>query len=260
MLIFFDIDGTLLDEETKKVPESAIEAICKARENGHVCVVNTGRSKKLVDICEEWLLSAFDGFLMGCGTQILMEDRELFHHSFSVEEGERIIFALRNQKIDAILEGATDNFVERTGKIFHQCFADYVALFEKYHYKSYEEAPGAFDKFYAYAGTRERMDGFLAGVGVKLEAVDRKRGYYELMPAGYSKASGMRYLANQLGIPMEETVAIGDSSNDIPMIECAATGIAMGNATRDVKEMANFVTSTVMEDGIWNALTWLGAI
>ena len=55
MLIFFDIDGTMIDEETKVVPESAIEAVRRARENGHVCVINTGRSKKLVDICGRWL-------------------------------------------------------------------------------------------------------------------------------------------------------------------------------------------------------------
>lgn len=259
MLIFFDIDGTMIDEETKVVPESAIEAVRAARQNGHVCVINTGRSKKLVDICGQWL-NAFDGFLCGCGTQILMHGEELLHRSFSVEEGEQIIRALRHQEIDAVLEGAVDNFIERKGQIFHQCFADYVSLFEKFCYKSYEEAPGAFDKFYVYAGTRECMDRFLEEVSVALDVVDRKKGYFEIMPAGYSKASAMRFLAEKLGIPMEETVAIGDSSNDIPMIECAAVGIAMGNATSDVKEISDYVTTSVMEDGIRNALAWLGAI
>lgn len=259
MLIFFDIDGTMIDEETKLVPESAVSAVLQARENGHVCVINTGRSKRLVDICGDWL-HAFDGFLMGCGTQVIFRGEELLHRTFETEEGERIIEALRHNEIDAVLEGAAQNYVERTGRIFHSCFAEYIRLFEKFHYGSYEEAIGHFDKFYAYAGERERMDRFASEVGVELEVVDRGKGYFEIMPAGYTKATGMRFLSDRLGIPMEQTVAIGDSSNDIPMIKCAAIGIAMGNATEDVKQLADFVTTSVGEDGIRNALLSLGAI
>lgn len=259
MLIFFDIDGTMIDEQSKKVPESAVSAVRKARENGHVCVINTGRSKRLVDICGDWL-TAFDGFLMGCGTQVIFRGEELLHRTFAACEGERIVAALRHNEIDAVLEGAEQNYVERTGRIFHPCFAEYIRLFEKFHYGSYEEAIGHFDKFYAYAGTRERMERFVLEVGIDLEVVDRGKGYFEIMPAGYTKATGMRFLARQLGIPVEQTVAIGDSSNDIPMIECAAIGVAMGNATEDVKELADFVTTPVNEDGIRNALLRLGVI
>ena len=78
------------------------------------------------------------------------------------------------------------------------------------------------------------------------------------MPKGFSKASAMNFVADALKIPMNRTVAIGDSSNDIPMISRAAIGIAMGNATEDVKEIADYVTTDVDSDGIWNALKWLG--
>ena len=61
-------------------------------------------------------------------------------------------------------------------------------------------------------------------------------------------------------IPLTETVAIGDSSNDIPMIERAHIGIAMGNATEDVKAVADYVSTDLMEKGIENALRWLGVI
>ena len=66
MLIFFDIDGTLIDEKERRMPESAREAIARARENGHICMINTGRTKRLVgkDITG---LTEFDGLLLGCG-------------------------------------------------------------------------------------------------------------------------------------------------------------------------------------------------
>ena len=59
---------------------------------------------------------------------------------------------------------------------------------------------------------------------------------------------------------MEDTVAIGDSNNDITMLECAGTSIAMGNSTQAVLEMADHVTTHVDQDGIWNALEWLGVL
>ena len=104
------------------------------------------------------------------------------------------------------------------------------------------------------------MEEFSREFADRLEIVDRKKGYYEIMPKGYSKASGIRFLADALGVDMAQTVAVGDSSNDIPMLECAGVSIAMGNATDDVKALADYVTTDVEENGIENALRWLGAI
>ena len=61
-IIFFDIDGTLIGEESHVMLESTKKAIRKARENGHICIINTGRTKKLVgkDITD---LVDFDGYI-----------------------------------------------------------------------------------------------------------------------------------------------------------------------------------------------------
>ena len=48
-IVFFDIDGTLIDDETHTVPQSAIDAIHKAQKNGHILIVNTGRPSVAVD-------------------------------------------------------------------------------------------------------------------------------------------------------------------------------------------------------------------
>ena len=259
MLIFFDIDGTLIGEPFRGMPESAKRAIEQARANGHVCVINTGRSLKLVgpDITGQ---TEFDGLLLGCGTMILYHGQVLFHRTFPGAQATRIIEALRRHGIDAVLEGGENNFVERTGRMFTETFARFVERFTDCSYGSFEEAVGHFDKFYAYVEEPGRMEAFQREFAAELDFVDRRGGYFEIMPKDCSKASAMRILAETLQIPMEETAAVGDGPNDIPMIECAHYGIVMGNGDPEIKEIADYVTTSVEKDGIWNALQWLGVL
>ncbi len=259
MLIFFDIDGTLIGESGHNMPESAVSAVGAARKNGHVCVINTGRTKKLV-LPDMEKLSCFDSFLMGCGTMATLHDRVLFHRTIPKELAEEIIEALYRWEIDAVLEGSENNYHDSFDRIFTGVFADFVRQFAGQGYGNFREAAGNFDKFYAYAENVEQMKGFAGEFQGRLDFVDRKKGFFEVMPKGCSKASGMEFLAERLGIPMEETAALGDSSNDIPMLRRAHIGIAMGNATEDVKAEAAYVTTSLEEDGVWNGLKWLGVI
>lgn len=61
-------------------------------------------------------------------------------------------------------------------------------------------------------------------------------------------------MADYLGFDISETMAFGDGGNDRPMLCAAGIGVAMGNAVDEVKAHADYVTSTVDEDGVWNAL------
>ena len=81
-----------------------------------------------------------------------------------------------------------------------------------------------------------------------------------MVPKGITKETGIYQLADFLGIPMEDTVAIGDGPNDLPMLRCVHTAIVMGNAPDSVKQTADFVTADVDDDGIEKALRWLGVI
>ena len=266
-LIFFDIDGTLIADHRKMVPSTAL-AIQKARENGHLCLVNTGRTAAIV---LDWLpkLANFDGYLCGCGTQIFFRGQELMHHQLTREETCDVIEGLEKYKIDAILEGATVNFHNKLEKMHTETLRNYIIRhYAERHWSDYEAAVGRFDKFYCFADDRSAVPKFMAERADYLEAIDRERGFFEIVPKGYSKASCMDYLVDHLNlsgkypnkISMEDTVAIGDSNNDLPMLERAGTAIAMGESSAAVLKMADFVTTPVLEDGIWNALKWLGCI
>ena len=78
--------------------------------------------------------------------------------------------------------------------------------------------------------------------------------YLEILDRRVNKGQGVRMLAEKLGLKQEEVMAIGDQENDLAMIEYAGTGVAMGNAIDSVKEIAQFVTKTNMEDGVAHAI------
>lgn len=258
-LIFFDIDGTLIPDGSIVIPESAKEAINRARANGHICMINTGRTKRMVgeDIRSQL---TFDGYLLGCGTMVTYHDEVLFHKTFTLEQSKRIMEGLKRNKVDAILEGSEDDYCDLPENMHTDFFREYTNYFRAFHFDTYAKAPGMYDKMYAYVEKQENIRGFYNEFQEELDFIDREHGFYEIVPKGYSKASAIRYMAEYLNIPMEDTAAIGDSNNDLSMLACVGTSIAMGNSTQNVLDIADYVTTDVDKDGIWNALKYLEVI
>ena len=98
--LFFDIDGTILSDITHEIPESALEALKKAQENGHKTFINTGRT--VCSIPPVIKNIPFDGFLCGCGTHLVYGDEVIFHHSIPYERGREIIQSMKNCKVEGI--------------------------------------------------------------------------------------------------------------------------------------------------------------
>ena len=83
--------------------------------------------------------------------------------------------------------------------------------------------------------------------------------WLDLAPVGVSKASGLEYVAKELGISSDETLALGDGRNDVEMFEWAHRGVAMGQAVEEVLAKADAVTGSVYEDGVATELVrWFG--
>ena len=74
--------------------------------------------------------------------------------------------------------------------------------------------------------------------------------WLDLAPVGVSKASGLEYVAKELGISTDQTLALGDGRNDVEMFEWAHRGVAMGQAVEEVLAKADAVTGSVFEDGV----------
>lgn len=78
--------------------------------------------------------------------------------------------------------------------------------------------------------------------------------FFEILNKQADKGAALKHLAQHLGIKQEEVMAIGDNENDLPMIEFAGIGVAMGNATENVKQIANVITASNNEHGVAKAV------
>jgi len=79
-------------------------------------------------------------------------------------------------------------------------------------------------------------------------------GAFDICQKDTNKAIALNKVLERLNITLSETVAVGDSANDLEMICAAGIGVAMGNASADVKLAADFVTGSVLEDGLVEAI------
>lgn len=260
-LLFFDIDGTLLPDLDNPVPESTKEAIAQAQELGHYTFINTGRTKCLIP--EELLAMPFDGYLCGCGTHIILHDQVLIDKVFDRERGNALTLHARDRGIAVTLEGndscyydslcpAVQGHASMLTDIFHN-FPDKIRdinLFPDYRYS----------KFCALADSREMLDDFLIPFADYFEPIDRGDRFFEIVPAGYSKASAIDVILSHLGQSLDDCYVFGDSSNDLPMLNHVTHSIAMGNSSPDVLAAASYVTTPVWREGIPLALKHFGLI
>ena len=94
----------------------------------------------------------------------------------------------------------------------------------------------------------------------QLTFIDRGSGFYEVVPAGHSKATGIQFLMDYFDIPLKDTIAVGDSTNDLPMLEYAGLSIGMKKSDAPVLNTVDYVTDTVENDGICKAMRHFGLI
>lgn len=254
-IIFFDIDGTILDEETNQIPKSALKAIRNLKENGHLAIINTGRTKVILP--EVLKTSDFSGYICGCGTHIEFNGDVLFNTELGHTLSKEISLDLREFKLDAVGEGTDFLYFPEKHTIKNEEAFKLVEKLGKegFPYKSLLDLDELlFDKFVVFLNEDSNFEEFYNKYKDKLDFIKRSETFYEVVPKGYSKATGIEFLINHLNIPHENTFAIGDSTNDLSMLEYAHNSIAMGNSNEALFPLVSYVTTNVNEDGIYNAL------
>ncbi|MDP4146124.1 MAG: HAD family hydrolase [Bacillota bacterium] len=259
-IIFFDIDGTILDEKTHRCPESTVRAIKKARENGHLTFINTGRT--FFNIEENIRKIGFDGYVCGCGTYIKYKDKQLLYRAVPHETCVEIVQKLRGCRIPALFEAANDFFFDYSKPITGELaeFREHFLAKGLDVSKSWDDPELVFDKLVVWINEDSDFDNFYSYITKDFEYIDRGNNFGEIVPKGYSKATGIKFLQEYFDIPLEDCYAIGDSTNDLPMLEYVPNSIAMGNSTPLLFDSVTFVTKHIEEDGIKHALEHYGII
>lgn len=252
--VFFDIDGTLWDRYNV-IPESTIEGIRALRAAGNYAFICTGRTRSFVQHPKLHAVG-FDGVLAGCGTHIEYQGELLYYHKIDRSLAIDTLHTFRKYDFFPILEGK-----------------DYIYFNEEEN--GFGETPYG-QKLIRELGDRlRRVDAFLKEGEVSKFSCGMKDGgdpecfeklsphfhplvhnpeVVEFVPNGHSKATGIQKICEYLGVDLADTYAFGDSVNDLEMLRVVGTGIAMGNGTEDAKEMADYITNDIYEDGIYNGL------
>lgn len=106
------------------------------------------------------------------------------------------------------------------------------------------------DVFFAGDAERDEAAAVLAKAVPSIDMIMQPGGKMEIVPQGVSKLAGLRRLAQHIGVSLRETVVIGDGVDDLPAIEAAGLGVAMGNAPLEVKRVADWVTRTNEQLGV----------
>ena len=258
--VFFDVDGTLWDEKMI-VPESTKLAIKMLQENGHKAFVCTGRAMGNVND-PQFDEIGFDGFIAACGNHVEMDGKILYERNMSYEDVKAIYDESREYNLPIIYEGTKFQWLDREG-FDGDSYIDYIvqnlkdtAVFLDECELSEIEA----NKFSALVNEQTNYPAVEEALSDRFDFMDHGDGIIEAVPKGTSKATGIKWLCEHLNIPLEDTYALGDSINDLEMLAFVGHSIAMGNASQAAKAAAEYVTTHIHEDGVYNALKYYNLI
>lgn len=266
-ILFFDIDGTILTEDgTRRIPESTQIALQRAKQRGHLLFVNTGRVFLNIEPMIQNL--GFDGFVCGCGTHILYQDKELLHHRLPKELCRKTVEVIRKCHMNAIYEASDMNAIDGSPDQ-NLYLKDLIAYFMRDGRRlvSVEDEAFHFDKFTAWYLLQEKEtlhEIFKEFANPHYEYIDRGThdgyGMCEIVPKGFSKGTGIQFLLDYFHIPFAHSYAFGDSTNDLPMLSMAAHSVAMGGSADVVKQAVEYVTAPIEEDGLADAMKHYGLL
>lgn len=259
-IAFFDIDGTLTSEVDGSVPKSAAEAIRRARANGHLMFLNTGRCWQNVE--PRFREIGFDGYVCGCGTHISCGGRDILYVPQTHETVMEILLAARRTGVDILFESRACVCFDTARPLRHpRAVRQYETFLRKHYQMSPDpENPNFFcDKFVIWYESPEQLSAFRQVSDRHFSCIDRGKTMREFVPIGFSKATGIRAVLDYYGLDPDAAYAFGDSNNDLDMLTCLKNSVAMGNADPpQLKEKVSYVTAKASQDGILLALAHFG--
>ncbi|MDO4470745.1 MAG: Cof-type HAD-IIB family hydrolase [Bacillota bacterium] len=244
-IVFFDIDGTLLDFGHKELSTKTLYTLKQLQKNGILLCMATGRGYPSIPHFEG---IEFDIFLTFNGSYVKNHKEVIRKHPLTQTDTACIIHNLKQMNRAVII--SNENMLA-ANKI-EPVLADFFAL-ENIEMSISED----FDKLCANdiyqimcACTEEEYETILRGTkSTKITAWWEKG--VDIIPSGSGKDAAVIDVLNYYGFSTDEAIAFGDGYNDIEMLKTVGTGVAMGNANEEVKNSADEICKSVGEDGIY---------
>ena len=259
-IIFFDIDGTIY-KYTTGIPKDTKKAIMQLKEDGHIPVICTGRTRCM--IYEEHLEPGFQNIVAGAGTYVEINGKERFLAELEEREARRIIDAFLRHNFFPVAEGRDKIYL---GTDYSDLPEENLHFIQVYHEKipnkilKIDEPKIHVSKVSAGFTKHSDMKGMIDEFEKDYTIINHNNNLLELIPKSYNKAKGIERMINELNISWENTYAFGDSFNDLDMLEYVNYGCAMGNSEDIIKKKVKYVTEDFDKGGITNALKRFGLI
>ncbi len=258
-VIFFDIDGTLLNWN-KEMPESTVRTLRMLRRYGHEPIICTGRTKVFAEL-EPSLRDGFDGRLYGCGTNLFYRGEELLLSEIPYDDLRLCMDTLKEADMPFILEGR-DYFYSRSEELAKEAYGRYIisSLGDRMLDADEHREELHVNKLIAVLLRRhkdtapEDIDYVTKKLSSRFQVMNHNNRALEIVPLGFTKATAIEMLCSRIGLDPKDAYAVGDGNNDIEMLRLVGHGIAMGEASPGAKEAASYVTSGVNEHGIYLAM------
>ncbi|AOZ93707.1 Cof-type HAD-IIB family hydrolase [Paenibacillus crassostreae] len=253
-MIFFDVDGTLLDQH-QRLPSSTKNAIKALQRDGHEIAIASGRSPFMIDdLAEELQIDSYVGFN---GQYVILKGELIYHNPIESELLSSFSqFAIGNHHPLVYLNQES----MRSNILYHSRIETCIAVLQHEHPK-YDPQFHINRKIYqAMLFCTEDEELNYRNHFKGLEFVRWHPYAMDVLPAGGSKAIGIAQLIAKLGFSPDEVYAFGDNLNDIEMFRYVGNSVAMGNSPVSLKRLAQFVTTDVDQDGIANGLRMMGLI
>ncbi|MGX6441878.1 Cof-type HAD-IIB family hydrolase [Neobacillus sp. K501] len=254
-MIVLDLDDTLLRDDLTISPRTK-QALMEAQEAGVKVVLASGRpTSAMLSIAEELRLSEYGSFILSFnGAKIIncrtgeewfssMLPTEIVHQLYEISRRENVW--IHTYVGDTIVTENANPYTDIEGeltKIPIKVVKNFVdAVTEPVVKVLMLEEPELL------ARVEKKLQKEFAG---RLSVMRSKPFFLEFTEFGVTKGTSLNSLIQQLGISRDEVIAIGDSGNDLSMIQFAGLGVAMGNAAEEIKAQADFITDTNMNDGV----------
>lgn len=265
-VIIMDIDGTLVNDEKVITPKTK-DVLLKAQEKGVRLILASGRpTSGLRKLAAELQMDKHHGlFVCFNGSKVIdcQSDEVLFNQAMSVEDGKAVLEHLKKFKARPMFDKGEymyvndvfDNFITYKGKPFNvmQYEArgnDYI-LCEKRDLAAFVDFE--INKILTY-GDPEYMQAhyqeMMAPFKDRLNCMFTSDFYFEYTAKGIDKAKALDSVLIPMGYTKDEMIAFGDAQNDKTMIEYVGCGVAMANASDELKAVANEITLSNNDDGI----------
>ena len=254
-IVFFDIDDTLRNSKTGFIPTSIPTVFQQLREKGILTGIATGRGifGVVPEICE--LKPDFFVTLNGA----YIEDKKgnvIDSNKIAKDKVEIYIAWTKEVGIDYGLVGShTAKLSTRTELISEAIDPIYPDL---------DVDPDFYEKedIYQMWTFEERGDDLILPdtLASTLRMVRWHEHSSDVVPISGSKAAGVAKVVDQLGLKPENVMVFGDGLNDLELFDYAGISIAMGVSHEKIKEKADYITKTLEEDGIFDALERFGMV